>query len=91
MLIINVLINEEVVSATPEVSGSCEGGIPGHTVGVRQGIFPLLGSREQVRRRPACAGQGSAQGAASGDAQRGVPDSPEPSSPGQAAILRCAF
>lgn len=47
MLIINVLINEEVVSAAPEVSGSCEGGIPGHTVGVRQGIFPssVPGSR----------------------------------------------
>lgn len=35
-----MLINEEVVLATPVVSGSCEGGIPGHAVGVRQGTFP---------------------------------------------------
>lgn len=80
-----MLINaEEIVLAVPEVSDSCAGGIPGHTVGVRQGIFPPSPPRSRLGIDPRVSRQGSSQEAASGTQEMPEElstDRPQPSSP----------
>lgn len=79
----HVVINaEEIVLAVPEVSDPSAGGIPGHTVGVRQGIFIFLSSapRSRLGSDPRVSPAGISTRITQEMPQEVSPESPEPPS-----------